>query len=190
MNNKLISEMLTWTDTPGDLYTIWNEDSLLYRIEDIERLCRQSREYKGWVYWKKTKHTQVICKKLNINIYDYTGVHIEQDHFPITLYDIVLIIGMKMISELPEDGHLTAFDIASVVMQEHLDEHNYIGTVSLTTTSHQLRHNNAIDLNKEDINGNYEAFLYKYRNHIPTAVQERIDFNLRELDIHSTKSIT
>jgi len=182
MNSKLVSEMLTWIECPMDLFTIQSEDSLLYRIDDIERLIRASREYKGWVYWKRTKHTQIVCKELDINIMDFEGVHIEQDHFPITLYDIVLVVGLKMLSTLPEDETLTVFDIASVVVQEHLAEENYIGTVSLTTTSHQLRHNGIHSLKLEDINGNYRGFLDKYRNYIPTAVQERIDFNLATLD--------
>jgi hypothetical protein len=104
------------------------------------------------------------------------------DHFPITLYDIVLVVGKKMLSELAEEDTLTIFDIASVVMQEHLSEENYIGTVSLTTTHHQLRHNGIHNLKLEDINGNYRGFLDKYRNFIPTAVQERIDFNLESLN--------
>lgn len=182
MDNKLISEMLTWVDCPMDLYVISNEDSLLYRVEDIERLVRSSREYKGWVYWKRTKHEQTICKILNIDTADFKEVHIQQHHWPISLFDIVMIIGMKMISDLKEDEYLTVFDIVSEVMKEHLDEHNYIGTVPLTTTYHELYHAGEQKLKLEDINGNYRGFLDKYRNYIPTAVQERIDFNLSTLD--------
>jgi len=182
MDNKLISEMLSWTDTPLDLYTIFNEDSLLYRIEDIERLCRKSREYKGWVYWKRTKHTQVVCKQLKINVMDYDGVRIEMDHFPITLYDIVLIVGLKMLSKLKDGDALTVFDIASEVMKEHLYENNFVGTVSLTTTSHQLRHNGIHNLKLQDINGNFNDFIERYHNYIPTAVTERINYNLNTLE--------
>ena len=92
-----------------------------------------------------------------------------------------------MISQLKEDEYLTVFDIASEVMKEHLDEHNYIGTVPLTTTFHELYHAGKQKLKLEYVNGNWEDFLNKYRNYIPTAVQERIDLNLSELD--STKSI-
>ena len=183
MDNKLISEALTWIESPIDLYEIYNTDSLLYRIEDIEKVCRQSREYRGWTYWKRTFHTQIVCKELNINVMDYNGVRIEQDHFPITLFDVVLVVGMEMLSKLQKDETLTIFDIASRVMRIHLDEHNYIGTVSLTTTAHQLRHNSKHHLKVKDINGNYQLFLEKYKNYIPSAVQERIDFNISKLDL-------
>ena len=181
MNNKAILELLSFTDNPMDIYSIDNESSLLYRIEDIERLVRSSREYKGWVVWKKYRHSQTICKELNIDISEYDGVYIEQDHFPITIFDIVLVVGLKMISKLKQDEFLTIFDIASEVIKDHLDEDNLIATVSLTTTHHQLRHNGVHSLKLNDINGNYEMFLDKYKNYVPVAVAERIDFNLKSL---------
>jgi len=124
---------------------------------------------------------QAVCKELNINVYDYDNVRIEQDHFPLTLWDIVQIIGNKMISELEEGQYLTIFDIASTVMIEHLKEENYIGTVSLTTSHHQLRHNGIVNIKKEDINGNYQAFIKKYKKYINIDIQHRIDSNLESL---------
>ena len=182
MADKDIVEMLSWINTPLDLYSITDETSLLYYIDEIERTFRTSRPYKGWIVWKRNKHEQTICKILNIDTADFKEVHIQQHHWPISLFDIVMIIGMRMISNLKEDEYLTVFDIASEVMKEHLNENNLIGTVPLTITYHELYHAGQQKLKLEDINGNYRGFLDKYRNFIPTAVQERIDFNLESLN--------
>lgn len=181
MNSKALIEILSFTDEPMELYKIYNESTLLYRITDIERIVRSSKEYQGWVTWKKNRYSQKICKELNINTEDYDGVYIEQDHFPITIFDIIFIIGNKMLASLTGDQFLTIFDIASIVVQEHLDEHNHIGTVSLTTTFHQLRHNGVHHLKLDSINGDYQHFLDKYRDYIPEAVQDRIDLNLQSI---------
>ncbi len=175
---NMLIELLTFTDEPMELYSIYNESSLLYRIEDIERAVRSSREYRGWVVWKKHKHNQTICKALNIDTSEYDGIWIEQDHWPITLYDIVLVIGLEMISKLKKDEYLTIFDIASKVIKEHLNENNIISTISLTTTHHQMRHAGIQPVKLDDINGNYGMFIEKYKQHIPEAVSERIDYNL------------
>jgi len=182
MADKDIVEILSWINTPLDLYSITDETSLLYYIDEIERTFRSSRPYKGWIVWKRNKHEQTVCKILNIDTDDFKEVHIQQHHWPVSLFDIVMIIGMKMISELKEDEYLTVFDIVSEVMKIHLDEHNYIGTVPLTTTFHELYHAGEQKLKLEYINGNYRGFLDKYRKYIPSAVQERITYNLNSLN--------
>jgi len=130
------------------------------------------------VSWKKSRHSQTICKALNIDVSDYEGIHIEQDHI-ITLFDIVLIVGTKMLSTLKKNGYLTVFDIASQVIKEHLDENNIIPTIALTTTHHEMRHSGLQTIKLEDINGNYKMFLDKYRGFIPEGVQDRINETLQ-----------
>lgn len=183
MKNKDMVEMLSWIDTPMDLYSITNEASLLYSIDEIERTFRSSRPYKGWVVWKRNKHKQTVCQILNIDTSDFQEVHIQQHHWPLSLFDIVLIIGTKMISQLAEDEYLTIFDIVSEVMKVHLDEDNIVSTVPLTITSHELYHANQQKLKLEYINGNYQLFLDRHKGFIPTLVTERIKYNLDNLQL-------
>lgn len=177
MASKEVWEILTWTDTPMDIFEITNETQLLYMISEIEKVVRRSIEYRGWVTSKKYKHEQTICKAYDIDVTDYKGVRIEQDHFPVSLWDIVWIIGTKMISELDNGTYLTTFDIASQVMREHLDD-QHIGSISLLTSFHELRHAGVHKVKVSDIHGDYQSFLDKYEGYIPEAVQDRIRENL------------
>lgn len=178
--SKTLMDLLIMEDDPMIIYGIRTETHLLYFLEDIEREIRQSREYRSWVFIKKYKHKQTICKAIGIDVADHEGIHIQQHHWPISLYDIVLIVGIKMISLLKKDEYLTTFDIASQVIKEHLSQDNLIGSVSLLTSYHEMYHSGIQILNKEDINGNYQKFIDKYKEYIPTAVKERIEYNLKE----------
>lgn len=179
-NNKTntLMDLLLMEEDPMLIYGIRKDIHLLYFLEDIEKTVRTSRMYRSWVFLKKAKHKQTICKALNIDTEDYEGIHIEQDHFPISLYDICLIIGLKMLSELKKGEYLTILDIASEVLKEHLSKENYIGSISLSTTHHQMRHEGIQPVDIDDINGNYQDFIEKYKQFIPEAVQERINYNL------------
>jgi len=179
MKNKDLIQVLCYTDNPLDLYRITNEYELMDSIEHIERYFRSSREYKGWVQWKKYKHEQTICKALNIDTKDYDLLRIEQDHYPISLWQIVFIIGNKLLSELKEDEYLTTFDIVSEVLKEHLLENN-IGSVSLLLSYHELRHEGLFIPELKSINGNYKTFITKYKEYIPEHIMKQINSNLEQ----------
>jgi hypothetical protein len=180
MKKKDIFQILAYTDEPMELYKIQKETHLVEAIDTIERYVRSSREYKGWIQSKKYKHNQTVCKALDIDVSEYKSIPIEQDHYPITLWDIVWIVGLYMIDQLEDDEYLTTFDIASQVIREHLDD-QHIATVSLTITHHQMRHQDLQKVKKEDIHGDYESFMNKYKEYIPEPVQKRIDYNLTEV---------
>jgi hypothetical protein len=178
MKKKDKLQVLSYTDEPMLVYQITNELELLDSIDTIERYIRSSIEYRGWIVSKKYKHNQTICKALNIDTNDYDRINVEQDHFPIGLFDIVWIVGTKLISQLKDNDYLTTFDIASQVIKEHLDD-QHIGSIALTTTHHQMRHEGIQKIKLEDIHGDYKSFLKKYEGFIPEPVQKRINENLK-----------
>lgn len=166
MKRKEILQILSVTDEPMELYKVSNEYELEYMIPDIERIIRQSREYRGYVFWKKSNHKQSICSELKIDSYEYDNITLEMHHHPLNLFQIVYIIGMKMLSELKdEDSYYTTFQIASEVIEEHFEDN--IGIVPLTKTYHQLYHNGLYQIKEESISGDYLNFKEKYKEFIP-----------------------
>ena len=116
-------------------------------VRSIERLIRTSPEYKKWLKFVhgvlgleykcyKTGEPDGACK-------------IELHHYPLTLFDLVVI-------SMEKNEYYTSFYLAEEVMSWHYK--NYIGFIPLTTTTHQMCHNNVVQIPIDIVEGNWRDF--------------------------------
>lgn len=124
-------------------------------IKCIEKLIRQSDEYKNYIGYLKNEIGLNNCAVLG-NI-DDSKVSIEMHHYPFTLFDIVNIVTAYRIL----NGDLvTSFIIADEVLKLHYD--NLIGLVPLCETIHDLVHAGKIFINLKQVFGDVNNFVEKY----------------------------
>lgn len=161
-------------------------------IKYLERQIRSSYEYREYINYLKNELNLTTCALMpGIDVKELK-VSLEFHHFPITLFDIVSIVGKKMISTLEGDDTISAFEISSQVVKEHYE--NNIGLVPLTKTMHDMAHNQTVIIPISAVNGNYTAFLEKYKNYIDADIfskvtdievfsesEESKDFNTKKL---------
>ena len=153
-------------------------------ISYLERLIRQSYEYKEYINYMKTELDLTKCALIpNLNQKELK-FSLEFHHYPFNLFEIVQIIGSKMIDDLDEDKKLSAFDLCEKVMEEHY--RNNIGLVPLSTTLHEMAHNKAIYIPMSSVNGNYKRFMKKYSDYIDEDLKDRVQEN--ELDSITTEA--
>lgn len=158
MTNKdtqIIIDTFSRTELP-ELLEIISFDSLLYQINYIERLVRGSDAYKIWREYEKTHNDATIDAVENLDTSNFKKISLELHHYPHTLYDIVQYVGRKIL----DDRHTDAFEIAKLVLREHLQGN--IGYVPLLITDHQKQHSNLLEIDDKDIKGNYKEFERKY----------------------------
>lgn len=142
-------------------------DDLISEIKKIENMIRNSYEYKSWV--------KSIHENLNIHNCDYFKSWSDDDidtevHHIITLYDIVIIVGTKMISELSGGQYLLTFDIAKQVMLEHLS--NRIPCILVSKTIHQAIHSGLYQpkSDSKSLNmGEYLEFVKEYKEFMTSS---------------------
>ena len=153
-------------------------------ISYLERLIRQSYEYKEYINYMKTELDLTKCALMpNLNQKELK-FSLEFHHYPFNLFEIVQIIGSKMIDDLDENKKLSAFDLCEKVMEEHY--RNNIGLVPLSTTLHEMAHNKAIYIPMSSVNGNYKRFMKKYSDYIDEDLKDRVQEN--ELDSITTEA--
>lgn len=171
----LTLEILSITDDPMELYQISNESELQYHIQDIERVIRTSREYRGWIFWNKSKNKQSKDVFTEFDTYEY-NLTLEIHHV-IFLYDIVYTTGLKMLSELKDNEFYSTFQIADRVIRDHME--GIIPIVPMLKSFHELYHEGLKDFNKEDIFGNYEVWLERYKDFISEDKLKEFKDNLK-----------
>ena len=174
MKKQDFLDMLLGMDKPIDAYKINNELSLVFFIEDIERIIRTSREYNGFTFYNKAANKQSTCKAIGFDSYE-TDFTLEIHHV-IYLYDIVYITGISMLKDLADDQFLMSYDVASQVMKDHFE--GIIPIVPLSKTYHQLYHSGDYNFDKEDIYGDYEIWLDKYKEFITDFKMKTFKENL------------
>lgn len=172
--NTEFLELLSVSDDPTDLYKIDSLNALDYFIPDIERVIRSSREYRGFVYWMRSKHKQSKDIATGHDSFD-VDFTIEMHHV-IYLYDIVYVTGAYMLDNLDDGEFLMTYDIASQVMKDHFQ--NIIAIAPLSKTYHQLLHSGEYDITNGAIHGNYKEWLEKYKDHISDFQMEKFKQNL------------
>jgi len=159
-------ELLLLTDEPMELFTISTEDQLVYFINDIERVVRQSREYRAWCYYMKAKQEQSSDVFTGYDSYEY-NLTLEIHHV-IFLYDIVYITGLSMLNKLT--------DTEDVI----------IPIVPMLKSYHEMYHEKLIEFEPKDIFGDYQKWLDKYSDVISEYKMKEFRSNLL-LDVEELK---
>lgn len=149
-------------------------------IKNIERLIRQSREYKSYIELLRTNCQQLNKDNILSNI--TTGdVDLEFHHYPLSLYDIVETVvyynGIK-------NNKINSFRIAKEVMELHYK--HYIGLVPLTKTTHELAHAGALFISKEQIFGDYSSFVNTYKE----AISNDVLLNIKNMEDISGQNLS
>ena len=131
-------------------------------VKIIERLVRQSYEYRKYISFLKSELNITQCSFLpQIDINEIKGVGVEFHHYPLTLYDIVaIILNHKIAMGLTDQVGISPFLIAHEVVECHFN--NIVGLVPLSKTVHELAHNGEIFIPLTMVFGNVREFLNKY----------------------------
>lgn len=150
-----------------DYLKITSPDDLTDNIvKKIESMIRNSKEYRGYLSFIKEYLSIRNCAFFEKIDFVDQELSIEFHHL-ITLYDLVTIVGCKMISELKEKEFLLTFDIAKEIIMEHLNDN--IPGVMLSRTIHEMVHKGIYTIpktSKEVHLGNYETFIRTYYEYL------------------------
>ena len=117
------------------------ESSMDKYIKYIEKLVRNSYEYRNYIWTLKNEFDINRCKFLKDIDIQKTGVGLEFHHYPFTLYDIVFLTITDKINRYGQfESNITdAWKLAEEITRLHYE--NKVGLVPLTTTVHELVHN-------------------------------------------------
>ncbi len=151
-------------------------------IKNIEKICRNSYEYKQYINYLKDELDLKTCTIIDtININDlYVGL--EFHHTPFTLYDICKIVTDYL---LDKNEKMLMIDIAEQVMREHYEGN--VGLVPLTSVAHELVHSGAIIVPLNKVHGNWVKFMEKYQKYIDEETNNKLT-DLMQLDNEAIKN--
>lgn len=144
----------------------FNDKEFESYIKYIEKLVRNSLEYRSYIWTLKNEFNLNHCKFFSDIDIETTKVSLEFHHYPFTLYDIVLLTVVDKINRYGniESGVTNSFKLAEEIVKLHYE--NKIGLVPLTKTVHKLVHNGSlfIPLTKQYVFGNYKIFFNNILN--------------------------
>ena len=150
-------------------YNLYDPKEFKKYIKDIERIVRQSREYKVYIqYLRKYMDMNTSLFSPNVNNIQTTKIKIEIHHTPFTLFDIVMTIFNKR-SRLGES--LNVFLVAKEAAYIHY--FLYVGLIPLSKTEHELVHNQSLFVPLDKVLGRYNQFIDIYSQDIPEDAMER-----------------
>lgn len=171
-------------------YDIYDDKDFKKYIQDIEKMVRQSFEYKQFIYYLRNymdMGKSYFFKDLSSN--ERSKIKIEIHHTPFDLYTIVLIVFNK---RLFYNEDLSVEMVAKEVMEIHYK--CMIGLVPLTQTEHELVHNKYLFIpvinenNVYTIFGRYRAFIDYYKEFMTQEMLDTID-NIEEYSRHYKNSL-
>lgn len=151
---------------------ITDAPTLEENAKKIEKMIRTSKEYRSYLrYCKEDLQLRFSPTWRDI---DFVDNHLSLEiHHIIKLYDLVMMVGLEMLSKLSSDEYLLSFDIAKEVINLHLND--MIPVTSLSITEHELLHARLMEL---DINsslihlGDYRKFLQIYKSYLTESELE------------------
>lgn len=132
-------------------------------IKEIEKIVRKSLEYRTYIKFLKHElnlSKSVFFKKIDISDKKkFKSTKIEIHHHPFTLWNIsdIMLTNFMRVNSVT---YVNVFDVANEVLKEHYLM--TIGVVPLTKTEHQLAHDGALFISKENTSGNVVQFGEKY----------------------------
>lgn len=152
-------------------YDLMDEKDFRHYINDLERVVRNSFEYRSLIRYLKNIEGMDVCSFLdNVSSRDNSKVKIEIHHSPLTLYDICFTVFKKR-----QFNHedISINGVAEEVMWLHYA--GWVGLIPLSATVHEMVHNQYIFIPTDVIRGNYQAFINAYYNYIDPEVLDCID---------------
>lgn len=151
-------------------YDVFDEKDFKKYINDVKKIVRNSLEYRQYIqYLRKNMNMNEDSFFENINNEEDSKVKIEIHHTPYSLEDICLTVFNKRVF-YGED--LDVEEVAKEVMYIHY--FLIIGLIPLSTTVHELVHNNFIFIPTNKVVGDYKEFEQTYEHWIPEEVKEKV----------------
>lgn len=152
-------------------YDFNDSKSFEHYISDLERIVRQSFEYRQFIGYLRNVEGMNECAMLNnVTNKAESKVRIEIHHSPFTLYDICVIVFRKR-SALNEDLNINS--VAEEVLFLHYIA--WVGLIPLSATVHDMVHNAYLFIPTNKIRGNYRPFIESYYNYINPELLDNID---------------
>ena len=144
----------------GDAYDLDDEKDFGKYLKDIERLVRNSSEYRRFISYIRDYMDMDRCAFFKDTTKDRDSkVKIEIHHHPFTLFDICKIVYNKRLFY----GESTEREmVAKEVMQLHYQL--VVGLIPVSKTIHELAHNEWIFIPVENVLGNWIAFKDAYKD--------------------------
>ena len=160
-------------------YNLDNDKERFKFISNIEKLCRQSLEYKTLIDYLKLNKGMDFCSffhKISKKNFGKTRISVEIHHEPFTLYDIVAIVIAK---RQAEDLSLDMHEIADEVMRLHYS--GRVGLIPLSTTVHQLVHSGKFFIPLQYLDDGYNKFYQEYYKYIKQmdGINEMMEAKIR-----------
>ena len=154
-----------------DQYDLYDNKDYNKFIQDVERICRMSYEYRSLISYLRTTEGMDRCSILNnVTNADNSKVKIEIHHSPLTLYDIASTVIKK---RLYNKESMDVFDCCKEIMFLHYI--GLVGLVPLSATVHELVHNQYIFIPVNIIRGNWRKFVDDYYDFIDPEILDAID---------------
>lgn len=140
-------------------YDLEDEKSFKKYISDIESAVRQSYEYrlKLTPYLRKYYRMSQCAYFQNANNSESNKIRIEIHHYPLTLYDICLIVYKK---RKYYGESLGAYMVAKEVAKLHFQA--MVGLIPLSITVHKLTHNGKLFIGTDRVFGRFDLFMEFY----------------------------
>lgn len=156
-------------------YDLMDEKDRAKYIKDLERIVRNSFEYRNFISYLRENMDMDKCAIMeNVTNKDTFKVRIEIHHTPFTLYDIcVAVLNRRLALNLPTEIELVAQEVTA------LHYYLFVGLIPLSKTVHQLVHNSYIFIPLDNVLGNYQSFLDMYRDYISPDLLDTFEENLQ-----------
>lgn len=162
-------------------YDLFDEKDANKYIMDLERMVRQSYEYREMVKYLRENMNMNSCSFLpNVTNENSFKIRIELHHSPLTLRDICATIMNKRMKN-GENMNIEA--VAYEVMYVHYCL--MIGLIPLSETVHELVHTQYIFIPLDKVYGYYRQFINQYYDYIEPELLDKLD-NLEKLTIEGS----
>lgn len=158
----------------SESYDLLDQKDFNKYIKDIERICRNSFEYRSMVSYLRENLNMNKCSFFtNVNNMDTFKIKIHLHHHPFCLYDLCVIIFNKR-SFYHES--LDAEMVAKEVMFLHYNL--YVGLIPLSETVHELVHNNYLFIPMDKVLGKYQDFINLYQEFMTPEQLDVLERNI------------
>ena len=152
-------------------YDLLDDKSFKKYMTDLERSVRNSFEYRKLIKYLKNSEGMNVCSFLeNVSCADNNKVKIEIHHSPFTLFDICLAVFKKrQYKKEPTDIESVAEEVI------YLHYIGWVGLIPLSSTVHDLVHNQYLFVPTDRVRGFYNRFKDYYYNFISPDALDALD---------------
>ena len=175
-NSSSILEIPELSYFDGEQYDIYDTKDYARFIADIERVVRNSFEYRQLIQFLSGTEGMNKCSFCdNVSNVDSKKVRVEIHHAPYTLADITYTVTKK---RLHMRESIDIFDIANEILWLHYM--GFVGLYPVGATTHELIHNGYLFVPTYKVRGQYKVFTEIYYDFIDPDTLDALD-NLEKL---------